>query len=96
MGLFKKTKKEEKKTNSKKVTTKSPTNIYYVTLREDNKGSKIGWEIKRGSAAKVSAIVKTKEEALEKVKEFAKNSEATVMIYKADGSLQDTIKFNQK
>ena len=93
MGLFK---KKDNKKETKKETKKEPTNIYYVTLREDNKGNKIGWEIKRGSAAKVSAIAKTKEEALEKVKEYAKNSEATVMIYKADGSLQDTIKFNKK
>ncbi len=75
--------------------THQPTNIYYVTAREEN-GKKIGWEIKRGSASKVTAVVKTKENALEKVREFAKNSEATVMIYKADGTLQDTIKFNKK
>lgn len=82
-----------KASNSKK---KNPTNIYYVTIREDEKGKKVGWEIKRGSASKVSAVVKTKEDALAKVKEFAKNSEATVMIYKIDGSLQETIKFNEK
>lgn len=85
----------KKTTANKKVSKKEPTNIYYVTMREE-KGKKVGWEVKRGAASKVTAIVETKEAALDKVKELAKNAEATVMIYKADGKLQDTIKFSKK
>ena len=85
----------DKSEKNKKTSKKEPTNIYYVTAREE-KNKKVGWEVKRGSAAKVSAFLKTKEEALEKVRELARNSEATVMIYRADGSLQDTITFNKK
>ena len=94
MDLIKKPKKEEKKISKKETTTsKKPTNIYYLTMREE-KGKKVGWEIKRGNAAKVSAFVKTKEEAKIKVKELAKNSEATVIIYKMDGSIEETYKIN--
>lgn len=103
MAIFKKKKpasaksdtKQKTKPTTKKTSKKEPTNIYYVTAREE-KNKKVGWEVKRGSAAKVSAFLKTKEEALEKVRELARNSEATVMIYRADGSLQDTITFNKK
>ena len=94
MALTKKPKKEEKKISKKETTpSKKPTNIYYLTMREE-KGNKVGWEIKRGNAAKVSAFVKTKEEAKIKVKELAKNSEATVIIYKMDGSIEETYKIN--
>ncbi len=89
-------KKNTSSTNNKKTNTKKePTNIYYVTAREE-KGKKVGWEVKRGGASKITALLKTKEEALDKVRELAKNSEATVMIYKADGTLQDTLKFAGK
>ncbi len=93
-------KKKEEKANAKKAakikeTKKEPTNIYYLTMREE-KGKKIGWEIKRGNAAKVSAFVKTKEEAKAKVKELAKNSSSTVMIYRMDGTVEETYRINDK
>ncbi len=79
----------------KKEDKKEPTNIYYLTMREE-KGKKVGWEVKRGNAAKVSAFVKTKEEAKAKVKELAKHSSATVIIYRMDGSVEETYKINEK
>lgn len=74
---------------------KQPTNIYYLTLRQEN-GKKVGWEIKRGNASKVSALVKTKEQAKAKVKELAKSTSATVIIYKMDGTIDETYKINEK
>lgn len=88
----KKAKVEKKTTTKKTVVTKAPTNIYYLSCRKDNKDKKIGWEIKRGNSKSVSAVCQTKEEAKIKVKEFAKNSKATVIIYKTDGKIDETYK----
>ncbi len=86
-----------KKPAAKKAAAKKPqpTNTYYVTVRYDGK-NKDGWEIKRGNAAKVTAVTKTKEEAKAKVKQLAKNSEATVIIYKQDGVIDETYKITSK
>ncbi len=85
-----------KKPVAKKSTKKpEPTNIYYVSVRFDGK-NKEGWEIKRGNASKVTAVCKNKEEAKEKVKSLAKNSEATVIIYKMDGKIDETYKLAGK
>ena len=95
---LKKTEKLKKKNKNLKVEEKpkkQPTNIYYLTMREEN-GKKVGWEIKRGNAAKVSAVVKTKEEAKNKVYELAKNTSATVIIYKMNGTIDQTYKINEK
>lgn len=92
--LEKKLKKDKNKVNNEKP-KKQPTNIYYLTMREEN-GKKVGWEIKRGNAAKVSAVVKTKEQAKNKVKELAKSTSATVIIYKMDGTIEETYKINEK
>lgn len=83
----------KKKANAKS-SDKQPTNTYYLTTRVES-GKKVGWEIKRGNAAKVSAVVPTKEAAKAKVKELAKNSKATVIIYKMDGSIEETYKINE-
>lgn len=77
----------------KTVAKKQPTNIYYLTTRLEN-NKKVGWEIKRGNATKVSAVVATKEEAKAKVKILAKNSNASVIIYRLDGSIEETYKIN--
>ncbi len=94
--FFKKRREEKAKAKQAaetKESKKEPTNIYYLTMREE-KGKKVGWEVKRGNASKVSAFVKTKEEAKAKVKELAKNSSATVMIYRMDGTVEETYKIN--
>ncbi|MGL4951696.1 MAG: DUF2188 domain-containing protein [Mycoplasma sp.] len=95
MWFKKKSKKvEEEVITEAPVKTKKPTNIYYLTARKDNTGKKIGWEVKKGNAAKVSAICKTKEEAKSKVKTMAKNQSSTVIIYKMDGTVEETYKIN--
>ena len=71
-------------------------NIYYVSARKNDEGKVIGWEVKKEKCEKITALCKTKEEALEKVKALAANAEATVIIRKMDGSIQDTIKFSNK
>ncbi len=94
-------KKDKKSTTAPKAKAASkekkpqPTNTYYVTVRYDGK-NKDGWEIKRGNASKVSAVTKTKEEAIAKVKVLAKNSDATVIIYKQDGVIDETLKLGSK
>lgn len=94
--------KEEKKLAKQNINLeieekpkKQPTNIYYLTMRQEN-GKKVGWEVKRGNASKVSAIVKTKEEAKSKVNDLAKSTSATVIIYKMDGTIDETYKINEK
>ncbi len=96
---------ETKKPTAKKTTSGTakkpvakkpePTNIYYLSARFDGK-NRDGWEIKRGNASKVTAVTRTKEEAKEKVKQLAKNSEATVIIYKLDGKIEETYKISKK
>lgn len=71
-------------------------NIYYVSARKDKNGKKIGWEVKKENATKVTRIVDTKDEAIEIVKELAGNNESTVIIRKMDGSIQETMKFKNK
>ncbi len=88
-----KAREEAKRKQEAQENKKEPTNIYYLTMREE-KGKKVGWEVKRGNASKVSAFVKTKEEAKAKVRELAKNSSATVMIYRMDGTVEETYKIN--
>lgn len=74
--------------------SKTARNIYYLSARKDDETKKvIGWEVKREKCQKVTALCKTKEEALAKVKELASKSGATVIIRKMDGSIQDTLKF---
>ncbi len=72
---------------------KDLTNTYYLTVRVEN-GHKVGWEVKRGNCERVSALCNTKAEAKEKVKELAGKLEASVIIYKMDGSIEETYKIS--
>ncbi|MGL6125306.1 MAG: DUF2188 domain-containing protein [Metamycoplasmataceae bacterium] len=81
---------------SKKNTKQIGRNIYYVSARKDKSGAKVGWEVKKENATKVTRIVSTKEHALDIVKELAGNNESTVIIRKLDGSIQETIKYKSK
>ncbi len=74
------------------IDKKKPTNIYYVSQKKDTKE----WVVKRGNAEKASAVLKTKVEAVDKAKEFAKNSSATIIVRKMDGSIQETISYKNK
>ncbi|MGL5519807.1 MAG: DUF2188 domain-containing protein [Metamycoplasmataceae bacterium] len=71
---------------------KATTNIYYVTPRKDKSGKKIGWEVKKGNAAKVTKVLASKQEAIDYIKPIAENSGCTIMIRKIDGSHDKTIK----
>ncbi|MGL5640570.1 MAG: DUF2188 domain-containing protein [Mycoplasmoidaceae bacterium] len=84
-------KKPAKKSSSSKSTSTN-RNIYHVSPRKDKAGKKIGWEVKLEGSKKVTSFCKTKDEAISKVKLFASNKGATIMIKKADGSHQETIK----
>lgn len=75
---------------------KEGRNIYYISARKDNANKVIGWEVKKEKCERVTAICRTKEEALEKVKLLAANVGATVIIRKMDGSIQETLKFASK
>lgn len=75
---------------------KEGRNIYYISARKNDDGKVIGWEVKKEKCERITALCKTKEEALEKVKALASNSGATVIIRKMDGSIQDTLKFSSK
>ncbi|MGL4617031.1 MAG: DUF2188 domain-containing protein, partial [Mycoplasmoidaceae bacterium] len=80
----------KKLSTSKSSSTKR--NIYHVSPRRDKAGKKIGWEVKLEGSKKVTSICKTKDEAISKVKSFASNRGATIMIKKSNGSHQETIK----
>lgn len=69
-------------------------NIYYISARKDEDGKKEGWEVKMENCAKISALVPTKEEAVKKAKALAGKKSATIIIRRLDGSIQETIKFN--
>lgn len=81
-----------KKSNS--YTEKKGRNIYYVSARKDKNGKKIGWEIKKENAEKVTKVCETKEEAIIYVKEKAGNQGSTCIIRKVDGSIEKTLRFN--
>lgn len=83
-------------TMSTSTTEKKGRNIYYISARKNDEGKVIGWEVKKEKCEKITALCKTKEIALEKVKALAANSGATVIIRKMDGTIQDTLKFASK
>lgn len=81
-------------TKSIKTTQSSGRRIYYVSARKDKDGKKIGWEVKKEKAAKITKLCATKAEAIALVKELASNQGYTCIIRKVDGSIQETIKFD--
>ena len=82
------------KSTEKKENVSKGRNIYYLSARKDKDGSKEGWEVKKENCQKVSAILPTKEEAIKKAKDLAGKKSATIIIRRLDGSIQETIKFN--
>lgn len=68
-------------------------NIYYVSARKDDSGKKVGWEVKREKAERVTKICATKEEAIALVKSLAQKQNSTIIIRRVDGTIQETIKF---
>lgn len=84
------------KTNDKATEKKGPKgrNIYYLSARKDKDRKKEGWEVKMENCERISALVATKEEAIEKVKSLAGKKSATIIIRRLDGSIQDTIKYS--
>ena len=80
--------------NNKEQKTNKGRNIYYLSARKDKDGRKECWEVKMENCERVSALVPTKEEAVKKAKELAGKKAATIVIRKLDGSIQETIKFN--
>lgn len=84
---------EEKITEEKKETKQTKRNIYYVSARKDKDGKKVGWEVKKEKAAKITKLCSTKEEAIALVKELAGNQGSTCIIRKMDGSIQETLRF---
>lgn len=83
-----------KKPVEKKENGPKGRNIYYLSARKDKDGNKECWEIKMENCEKVSALVSTKEEAIKKAKSLAGKKSATIIIRKVDGSIQQTIKYN--
>lgn len=74
---------------------KEGRNIYYISARKDSKTKKkLLWEVKKENCLKVSQTYPTKEEALARAKELGKNQDSTIIIRKLDGSIQETIKYN--
>lgn len=69
-------------------------NIYYVSARKDKDGKKLGWEVKKEKADRITKICATKEEAIALVKSLAQKQKSTIIIRKVDGTIQETIKFD--
>lgn len=84
------------KTTTIKKEQSSGRNIYYVSMRKDDNGKKLGWEVKKEKAAKITKLCETKEEAIALVKQLAGNQGSTCIIRKMDGSIQETLKFKDK
>lgn len=88
--------KTSKDKEKKDMAEKKGRNIYYVSVRKDKNGKKLGWEVKKENADKITKLCETKEEAIEYVKEKAGNQGSTCIIRKLDGSIEKTMKFNSK
>ena len=96
-----KKKKEDSQMKTKTTSTSTPNsgtsrNIYYVSIRKDKDGKKQGWEVKKEKAGRITKLCATKEEAISLVKSLAENQGSTCIIRKADGSIQETLKFDKK
>lgn len=98
--MIKNTTKDQKdimkttKTISIDTSDKKGRNIYYVSARKDKAGKKLGWEVKKENASKITKLCETKEQAIEYVKEKAGNQGSTCIIRKVDGSIDKTLKFD--
>lgn len=53
------------------------------------------WQVISESASQASDLFNTKEKAIERAKEIAKNKEASVKVYKQDGQLQQTFDYSK-
>lgn len=69
---------------------------YYISVKKDKTGKKLGWEVKKGY--NLEKLCSSKDEALTYVKTIIEqeNQEATCTIRKVDGSIQEKLKFNRK
>ena len=98
--MIKNTTKDQKdimkttKTISIDTSDRKGRNIYYVSARKDKAGKKLGWEVKKENASKITKLCETKEQAIEYVKEKAGNQGSTCIIRKVDGSIDKTLKFD--
>ncbi|MBR3832414.1 MAG: DUF2188 domain-containing protein [Mycoplasmataceae bacterium] len=99
--MIKNTTKDQKEKDIMKTKTiaidtndKKGRNIYYVSARKDKTGKKLGWEVKKENASKITKLCETKEQAIEYVKEKAGNQGSTCIIRKVDGSIDKTLKFD--
>lgn len=97
MKTTKKTTASTKQSKTRTTTTtvkKEGRNIYYVSARKDKDGKKLGWEVKKENAEKITKLCNTKEEAIAFVREKAGNQGSTCIIRKLDGSIEKTLKFD--
>lgn len=81
------------KTKERKMANEKGRNIYYVSARKDKDGKKVGWEVKKENAEKITKLCETKEQAIEFVREKAGNQGSTCIIRRLDGSIEKTMKF---
>lgn len=50
------------------------------------------WAVKKEHSSHISKIFDSRQEAIDRAKEIAKNQDSYVVIHKTDGTIQDTIK----
>ena len=83
-------------TSEEKEMAQTKTTAYYISVKKDKSGKKLGWEVKKGRNPE--KLCANKEEALSYVKSVVEqeNQEATCVIRKTDGSVQEKLKFNKK
>lgn len=83
---------------AKNIKTNNPAKkiSYYISVKKDKTGKKLGWEVKKGY--NLEKLCSSKDEALTYVKTVVEqeNQEATCTIRKVDGSIQEKLKFNRK
>ena len=70
-------------------------NIYYVTARKAFGKVKIGWEVKKEKADRISKICTTKDEAISYATHLAYKTKAIVIVRKINGHLDQKIWFEQ-
>ena len=82
--------------DNNKTNNSSKKISYYISVKKDKSGKKLGWEVKKGS--NFQKLCSNKDEALSYVKTVVEqaNQEATCTIRKIDGTIQEKLKFNRK
>lgn len=87
-------KQSGKPTSRSKEGKKYPSHPERLDEGEEVVAHDDGWAVKSSGAKRVNEVFSTKEKAIERGKEIAKNKGTSLTIYKLDGNIQEKYSYN--